>query len=193
VSLHESGQWHYAFNTDEKAAAAQLEPSDDRFIEKWHGEDGRLPGAPLRQAYAIVLGRFSLGFPPVGTERARNNVDWVEDLPPAGPHAWQFTVLVSDAGVQSTPPGMSAMGAIPVGGFVLSNGSSLWVMRHLVTLGERGWENLQIAASAVVQRLGRPTEPTVYRADLSGTERGELHWVTQVAVTANPAAPAQPT
>jgi len=194
VSLHASGQSHYAFNTDEIALAAGMRPGGGRFIMGWDAEEGRLVDLPLRQAFAVLLGGFSLGLPPSGSpvdaECVRDDVEWVEDLPPPGPYGWQFTVLLSDPGIPTTPPGRQAMGAVPVGGFPLMDGSNLWVMRHLVRLSEQGWENLHEAARVAVRELGRPTGPTVYRSDLFGSESDGLRWVAEVAVTAEPAAPA---
>jgi hypothetical protein len=194
VSLHQSGEWHYAFNTPEKAAGAGLAEPEGRFIKKWGGEDGRLGRSPMRQAFAVVLGGFSLGLEPelsdpgdrARLEKSLSRVDWVTDLPPDGAHAWQFTTLVADAGIATSPPGVASMGAVPIGGFVLSNGASVWVMQHAVTLGKKGLENIERAAYAAIEQLGPPTMPTVYHTGLSGQEPTGLQWVVEIAVTASP-------
>jgi hypothetical protein len=90
-------------------------------------------------------------------------VDWTDELPPHG-YAWQFTALVTDPGVTlAGPPGARAIQARPVGTFVLPDGSTVWVRRHLITATERIREQITRAANAMVQRLGASEDHRVYR------------------------------
>lgn len=202
ISLHPrrphapGGEWRIAFNSDEIAAKAR--PGDTlsgRVIAAWDSEANRLPSAPLRQAFAVVLGRPSLGYVPLPTnvddlKRVRRNrtrgVDWSATMPDLD-HLWQFTVLIGDHNVKLSAPGTRAMGAVPVGHFVLPSTEEVWVMRHLIPYTENMRTEVHQKVQTVVNLGERPKGLTaVRRAHLLGNEPDGLRWIIAVAVTFGP-------
>jgi len=185
-------EWRVALIGDHANVAPEVAATlDGRVIDAWDSESGRLgDGVPLRQGFAVVLGRFSMGRhprphnpdEPTPANRHLAKVDWIDDLPPDG-HAWQFTVLVTDAGVAlAGPPGARAMQAMPVGTFVQPDGSTVWVVRHLIVITERMLEHVTRAATVMVQRLGVSDDHRVYRSHLRTTTEA-LRAFVEVAVT----------
>lgn len=185
-------EWRVALVGDRANVAPEFAATlDGRVIDAWDSESGRLgDSVPLRQGFAVVLGHFSLARhprprnadEPAPADRHLAKVGWIDDLPPDG-HAWQCTVLVTDPGVALTgPPGARAMQAKPVGTFVLPDGSTVWVVRHLIVVTERMREHLTSAATVMVQRLGVSDGHRVYRGHLRTTTEA-LRAFVEVAVT----------
>ena len=171
--------------TSEYVAAGRLPEGQDRVVLDWPSADGRLTPAPLTELFAVVLGRFSMGLhpPPANdVERSRwakkvGKVDWISDIPPPD-SAWQFTVLAGDPGYNVVDP----LGAIPVDNFRTSDGSDVWVVRHLIPVTEADVEQFSWAAQSMAAALGKPESATVYRSHiLRGT--ATLRSFTELAVT----------
>jgi hypothetical protein len=201
VSLHPrrpaypEGEWRVAFNSDEIAKSAAPDATlSGRVIDAWDSEINRLPSAPLRQAFAVILGRPSLGympFPPDVTEFQRlrrhrtRGVDWSALIPDLD-HLWQFTVLIGDPKVNVSAPGTRALGAVPVGHFVLPSSEQVWVMRHLIPFTEAMKAKLTERMQALVNAGQRPQAPLVRRGHFFGKEPDGLRWIFAVAATFGP-------
>lgn len=173
-------------NVDAEVAARL----DGRVFDAWDSESGRLGDRiPLRQGFAVVLGRFSMGRHPrphdddaAVNRRHLAKVSWLEDLPPEA-QAWQFTVLMTDPGIAlAEPPGTRAMKAIPVGTFVLPDGTNVWLMRHLIPITDHMRDLVTKAANVMVHRLGVTVDHRVYRAHIPTTTES-LRAFVEVAVT----------
>jgi len=134
-----------------------------RLIADWSSEDGRLGEAPLKQGFAVLIGRFSMGVHPLPVDpedlkryrRKLSKAQWVDEIPGVD-EAWQFTVLVGDPTVRLVgPPGRRGMNAVAVGNFELADGSSVWVMRHRVLLAGTGWkESVEHSVQTLVTQAG---------------------------------------
>ena len=71
---------------------------------------------------------------------------------------------------------------MPVGTFVLPDGSTVWVVRHLIVVTERMREQITRAATVMVQRLGVSDDHRVYRGHLR-TTTDALRAFVEIAVT----------
>jgi len=195
VSLHprspagSGGEWRIAF-TAEYLGTNPLQGLDgNRTLDEWDSEIGRLENVPLKQAFAVVLGRFSMGYHVLSPSqdlrsyrRRLAKVDWLQELPPVE-NAWQFTTFIGDAGVLGTPPGTRAMSAVQVGRFTLGNGAEVWIMRHLIPVTQEMKQNIAMAMNYMVSSLGRSFDPAVYRGHLHGKEPDGLRWMVEIAAT----------
>lgn len=205
VSLHPrdpdrpGGEWRVAFSSDEVAATALPDTPlpGGRVIASWDSEETRLATAPLRAAYAVVLGRHSLGYQPLpedleSRERVRRHrtkgVDWSTPMPSLD-ELWQFTVFITDPHVVSSPPGTRALGAVPVGGFVLPSSEQVWVMRHLIPYTDDMKADVAEKMRVAVNAGRRPESPLVRRVHLLGKEESGLRWTVEVAATFGPIPP----
>lgn len=194
------GEWRVALVGDNARVTPEVaDRLVGRVIEVWDSELCRLgQGVPLRQGFAVLLGRFSMGRHPESSDsdeldayrRRLGKVDWI-DMPPAD-HAWQFTVLVTDPGIAlKGTPGRRAMKALPVGAFVLPNGSDVWIVRHLVPISDETRDMVTKAANIVIDRLGMPEAHSIYRAHLP-TISEQLRSFVEVAVTIRDPDPSLP-
>lgn len=197
VSLHprdptRPGQeWRIAFNTPEIAQLARPDESQpDRVIDAWDSEMNRLPAAPLREAFGVVLGRPSLGYyemPDDSTQLAKvrgyrtKGVDWSAPMPSVD-QLWQFTVLIGDPNVRTTAPGTRAHGAVEVGMFVLPSSEQVWVMRRLIPFTEKMKADVAEKMRSVVN-AGDRSWSGVRRAHLMGREPSGFRWIFDLAVT----------
>jgi hypothetical protein len=206
VSLHArdpsrpGGEWRIAFS--DAAVAARARPDQEspgRLIEEWDSETTRLPDGPFRQAFAVVLGRPSLGYEPlpddpIQSERVRRHltrgVDWSTPMPSVD-ELWQFTVLIADPHIRTTAPGTGSMGAVPVGSLELPSTETVWVMRTKIPYTADRQEQVRQQMQTVVSAAPRPEgTPRVRRAHLLGAEPEGLRWILDVAVTFGPIPPA---
>jgi hypothetical protein len=81
------GEWRVAW-TSEHVAKGLNDPSR-RVLDQWDSEEARLDVAPLKQGFAVVLGRFSLGLHPLPEEpnalaayRGQlSKVQWLDEIP----------------------------------------------------------------------------------------------------------------
>lgn len=195
---HPGGEWRIAFNSNEIAADAR--PDDTfrgRVVEAWDSEDTRLPSAPLRQAFAVVLGRPSLGYTPLPPDdrhlqRLRRHrtrgIDWSAPMPDLK-HLWQFTVLIGDPHVNVSAPGTQSMGAVPVGHFTLPSTEQVWIMRHLIRYTPAMQADVAQKVHAMVNFAQRPQAPLARRGHIMGKERDGLRWIMAVAATFGPIPP----
>lgn len=209
VSLHpgfadrRSGdEWRLAFTSDTIARGARRRAGSadiaGRVLAAWDSEEARHPSAPFREAYAVVLGNPSLGYvplPPELEDRAKvrrqltRQVDWSTPLPGTDV-LWQFTVLIGDPGVRSSPPGAKRMLAKTVGRLVLPTSEEVWVMRHLIPFTDDLKNKVRTYAEGALNRIPLdPAEPGVYRINMFGSESSGLRWVIEIGVTAGPVPP----
>lgn len=171
---------------------SDLEPgSPSRVLDSWDSESMRLrPDSPLKQGFAVVLGRFSLGYHEAPQdaeeaereERALRAVHWITDLPGVNA-AWQVTVFVGDAGARSTAPGTRSMGSTPIGSLTLPNGGQVWVMRHEIPVTDEMRSNIELAVRSALAQLVAEPEDGVHRILLSGREEDGLRWWIETAGT----------
>lgn len=187
ASLH---PLEYGYGFTEAYEGLHGKISGGRKVSTWPSEQNRLGSGLLKEAFAVVLGRFSLGLPPPPktpdeaevVRRSLVKVDWLTDIPPVD-QAWQFTVLITDPGVKSTPPGRRAMSAIPVGRLDLPNGGEVWVMRHLIPVSDSMIENLTKAGQATVDALGKPDDHSLYKAETFVVEESGLRALVDLSIT----------
>lgn len=195
VSLHPrdpalaGADWRIALVGDgAKVEQAVAQRMDGRVLHGWDPEQCRLgDGMPVRKGFAVVLGRFSLARHPephdpdelASYHRHLAKVDWIDDVPPIG-FAWQFTVLLTDPGHMFDRPPLRS--AVPVGTFVLPDGTGVWIVRHQIPVGARMRDTITAAAKLMVDRLGMPEEHSVYRGFYPTTPEPVRAFV-EVAVT----------
>ena len=195
VSLHPhdpnkpGGDYRVAW-TSEYWQGELLPPETPRLMADWHADDGRLPDAPLRMGFCVLLGRFSLGlYPPLDDPDAArrqqqrfSRVEWIEELPDPG-FAWQVTVLIGDPRCHLTgTPGRNGMGAQKVGSFVLPDESEVWLVRHVQQLDEGYRDVFERGLTIAVEKLGKRESPGVYRS-LVLTSRDGLHGFIDTALS----------
>jgi hypothetical protein len=159
-------------------------------LDAWDSESRRLGDAPIKHAFAIVLGRFSMGLHPLPDDedqlsayrRRLAKVDWVQDYPNVG-EAWQFNIMVGDPGYNIVrPPGWRSMKAIGVDKFTLPSGTDVWIVRNRIQLADDWMTHVERAIHATVNSLGNRESPGVYRAHLTGNTDG-LRFFAEAAVT----------
>jgi hypothetical protein len=197
VSLHPpdplrpGSEWRLAWTSEYAREPGLPDGHEERLLDAWGGESRRLDGTPLKHAFAVVLGRFSMGLNPLpedaaeraAYERRLAKVAWIDDCPDLG-HAWQFNVLVGDPGYNFVgPPGARAMRALGVGKLTTPNGADVWVTRNLIPFDEAWRENIVRAANATVETFGPRETPGVYRAHMIGRNDDGLRFFAEVAVS----------
>ena len=167
VSLHpkfpdgSGGRWKIEWVDAYVEKHPEVVPDGNTVIQEWESEDVRLrPGVPIRQGFAVVLGRFSLG-PHIENDDPNRTASesahlakagWERNLPDPD-HAYQWTVLVGDPGVVITPPGTRSMGATHVGTLQLGPNGVAHVMRHVIPLTDRMREQQRIQATGMANTL----------------------------------------
>jgi hypothetical protein len=94
VSLHESGDWRFAF-TREYAEARRM---DDRLIEQWERPQPLHEG--ITSAFNIIVPSTELALPrqplPEDAKKHTKNVTWVQSAPEG--HATHFIVMYTEPG-----------------------------------------------------------------------------------------------
>ncbi len=125
VSLHESGNWHFAYN--QRFFADNFDEIDrtdkNRFIEKWSKSPEIAPGVIL--AFRIVVPEGSVQTPI--ENNIKKNIHWV-NKPPDG-HAIEFYLIITAKGLKTSNwPGKNGMNTQLAGSFQLSNGENVWVV-----------------------------------------------------------------
>jgi hypothetical protein len=196
VSLHPidpsrpGEEWRLAWTSEHVARHGLPDGHQNRVLDAWDSESRRLDEAPLKHAFAVVLGRFSMGLHPLPEDdaglaayrRRLAKVDWVQDYPDLD-EAWQFNVMVGDPGYNIIrPPGRRGMNAAAVGKLTLPTRVDVWVVRNRIKLDDDAKAQVQHAANGLVQTLGKRDSPGVYRGHLTGDADG-LHFFAEVAVT----------
>lgn len=194
VSLHQrdserSGhEWRFALTQEYLDSGP--DPDQPRVGDSWDSEQRRIPDSPLKVGFAVVLGRFSLGYhtpqesleDALREERELQTVDWITDLPTVD-QAWQVTVIVVDPGIPSTPPGTRAMGSIPLGKLDLPNSSEVWVMRDLIPITDEMRANITNGTNFALSELENEPSDGVHRVLLQGKEEGGLRYWLESAAT----------
>lgn len=126
ASLHESGQWHVAFDRQflERNAARGEWPT--RFMETWKRPAELAPGFTL--AFRIVTPFATVNVPP--SARRDQGVVWI--APPPTGHVIDTAVIITGAGTVTTGwPGRRSMQTSLVGQFQTDNGESVWVVSRI--------------------------------------------------------------
>jgi hypothetical protein len=55
------GEWRVAWTSEQVAGNGVPDGAGTRVLTEWESEEGRLEASPLKQGFAVTLGRFSLG------------------------------------------------------------------------------------------------------------------------------------
>lgn len=121
VSLHESGNWHLAYDQqflqDQTDSESKLRA--DRFIDKWQRPPEISPGVTLAYRVAIPSGTVSI---PQSQPRDQKIV-WLTE-PPQGKSVW-IGVFIARADWQPSPPAES------LGSFPLDDGTRVWCLHRV--------------------------------------------------------------
>jgi hypothetical protein len=120
ASLHQSGQWHIAFDGLFLQRNAVSEEWPTRFITSWDRPQQTAPGLTL--AYRIIT-PFATVNAKISPEHDKGIV-WIQP-PPVG-HAVETVVIITTAGTTTTDwPSKRSMGTQLVGRFQLDNGDTV--------------------------------------------------------------------
>ena len=211
VSLHpkrpdgSGGRWKIEWEDRYVQQHPAVLRNGETVLAEWESESVRLgPNVPIKEGFAVVLGRFSLGphivndNPATAADEAAHlaKVTWERDLLDPD-HAYQWTVLVGDPGDPvEQPPGTRAMGSTVIGVLRLGSMGITYVMRHVIPLTDRmraeQKKNAQALASSMLEKddegnvVSKNEEdkdrPGVIRGTALGHEDTGLRWAMELAI-----------
>lgn len=129
VSLHQSGKWHVAFNQktyDEKVKDA-VPSLNSRFVDSWEKpheiSDGMIMAVRIITPESAVSSSVKVKKP--------NTIKWVPT--PPSEKAVEISILITKTHlVVPDWPGKESPGTELLGSFTLNNGSTVWVVFHLI-------------------------------------------------------------
>ena len=125
ASLHQSGQWHVAFDGLFLQRNAVPEEWPTRFVASWDRPPEAAPGLTL--AYRIIT-PFAAVTAEVLSEQ--NDIVWIP--PPPDGHIVETVVIITKAGGTTTGwPGKRSMATRLVGRFELDNGETVWIVTRV--------------------------------------------------------------
>ena len=127
ASLHQSDQWHVAFDKLFLQRNAVREEWPTRLVASWDRPPEAAPGVTL--AFRIVT-PFATVNATISPEH--DNIVWIP--PPPEGHIVETVIIITKAGVTTTNwPGKRSMGTQLVGQFELDNGDTVWIVTRVDT------------------------------------------------------------
>lgn len=163
----------------------------DTIVDEWDSESQRLaPTGLLKQAYGVVLGRFSMAPHMTHEDNARAaeesaylaKADWLRELPPIG-FAYQWTVLIGDPDISFGPPGTRAMHAVEIGSFKTAQAGDVFVMRHLFEISTEMQSRIAEHAQTLASQSKARARPLTSRVTLIGKEDNGFRWSAEIALS----------
>lgn len=132
ISLHESGRWHVALNSEYFTELKQDKTwrDRDRYLDNWSRPLELSPGFTLAARIVFPWSAASNSEPTIG---AGKKVSWVL-APPQG-SAVEFDVILTSPDLRTTSwPGSAAMKTDLIGMRSLANGHVVWIVSRIVPM-----------------------------------------------------------
>ncbi len=131
ASLHESGNWHIAYNQDvfERDVKGAIPKQKDRFITKWPRHKDIAPGFTLAFRIATPWSAITNLIEKSKTK----NVTWLPNAPK--PKATEIDIIFTQPKVLvSDWPGSCSMGTSLIGSMPLENGETVWAIYWIIDM-----------------------------------------------------------
>ena len=124
LSLHESGRWHVAFDSNQFPSMFKDSPPDTRFVGKWDKP------APIIQGLTLAC-RIHFPWHVATIPNALDaNVFWIPVAPQG--QSVEVAVFLSEGKMVVTDwPARLSMNTLPVGSFELDGGGCVWVVYRI--------------------------------------------------------------
>jgi hypothetical protein len=125
ASLHQSGQWHVAFDKQFLQRSAVPKEWPTRLVAIWERPAEVAPGLTL--AYRIITPYATVN---ASVSEADDNIMWIP--PPPSGQIVETVIIITKASVTTTGwPGKRSMGTQLVGRFELDNADTVWIVTRV--------------------------------------------------------------